>query len=370
MGDATSRRRRWPAVAAIAAASLAVGAIVGGAGGGAAATTSPPTNSGTPTISGTPQENSTLSVSNGTWSGSPTSYAYAWSRCDKFGNSCATISGATANSYKLTSADVGHTIRATVTASNSAGKASATSAPTAVVSSAAAPTSTAPPTITGKIAVGSTLTASTGTWSGSPTGYAYRWSRCDENGASCSTISGATGQTYVLKQVDVGTTLRVAVTATNSAGSTEATSVPTGVVPAPLAAVSNGCPSGSGTIQVGSLSSPARLTIDQESVTPSVVTPSARTIQVRFRVTACEGRPVQGALAYAAAIPFNQYSVPAEVATGADGTATLVMTQLGGFPADKHQELLAMFLRARKSGEPLTGGISTRLLASFPVSLH
>ena len=61
---------------------------------------------------------------------------------------------------------------------------------------------------------------------------------------------------------------------------------------------------------------------------------------------------------------------PPEGTTGSDGNVTLTMRQLSGFPAARHQELLVIFLRARKSGDPVTGGISTRLLASFPVSLR
>lgn len=366
----TTLRRRFAATVGIVAAAVAIGAIFGVPRNGQAASDAMPANTATPTIAGAPQEGSTLTADNGTWTGSPTSYAYAWSRCDRNGDACTAISGATAKTYQLQSADVGSTIRITVTATNTDGSAPATSAPTAVVSSAAAPTNTAPPTISGSVQVGSTLSASTGSWSGTPTSYAYAWSRCDQNGGSCAAIGGATTNTYQLKQVDVGTTLRVAVTATNSAGSTQATSVPTAVVPALAAPVTNGCPTGTSTIPVTAISSPARLAIDQQTVTPGLITPSATTIQAHFRVTACGGRPVQGALLYATAVPYNQYAIPPEGTTGADGTVVLAMTQLSGFPAARHQELLVMFVRARKPGEPITGGISTRLLVSFPVSLH
>ncbi len=130
-----------------------------------------------------------------------------------------------------------------------------------------------------------------------------------------------------------------------------------------------GCPSGTGTIAIADLSSPAQLVIDQQTVTPGIVTPTSTTIQAHFRVTACGGRPVQGALVYATAVPFNQYSVPPEGTTAADGTVTLTMNQESGFPAARQQELLVMFVRARKGGDPIDGGVSARLLVSFPVSL-
>jgi hypothetical protein len=352
----------------IAASATAIGAIFAVPVTGNAARAAVPANSGTPTISGTPQQGATLTADNGTWSNSPTNFAYSWARCDKDGNACVAVTGATNKTYQPQQADVGGTLRVTVTASNADGAAQATSAPTAVVSAAAAPVNTAPPTISGTAAVGATLTASNGNWNGSPTGYGYAWQRCDQNGASCAAIGGATAQTYKVAAIDAGATIRVAVTATNGAGSTQVTSVPTGIVPA---TVSNGCPtSGNGTLAVSDVAPPARLVLDQQTITPGVVTPAARTIQLHARVTACNGRPVQGALVYATAVPYNQYTVPPEATTGADGSVTVTMSQLSGFPAARRQQLLVVFLRARKPGDPTTSGISTRLLVSFRVRLH
>ncbi|HET9676756.1 MAG TPA: right-handed parallel beta-helix repeat-containing protein [Solirubrobacterales bacterium] len=103
----------------------------GGTGGGSA-----PANTSLPTISGTAQVGQKLSASNGSWSGSPTSYAYQWRRCDGSGSSCASIAGATSNGYQPTSADIGSTIRVLVTATNSSGSASASSDATAAVAAA------------------------------------------------------------------------------------------------------------------------------------------------------------------------------------------------------------------------------------------
>jgi hypothetical protein len=245
------------------------------------------------------------------------------------------------------------------------------SAQIGLAASKVVPASGNPPVVSGTPQQGSTLTTSDGTWTGTaPLTFSYAWRRCDENGGSCSTISGATAKTFELKQVDVGNTLRSVVTATNADGSTSSSSVPTAVVRASAAPPpSNGCPTGTGGIQIADLSLPARLKFDQQSLTPGVVTPAATSLQVRVRVTACSGRPVQGALVYVTAVPYNQYTVPAESTSGADGFATLNMSQLSGFPAARQQQLMVMFLRARKQGEDIEGGVSTRLLVSFPVSL-
>jgi thermitase len=198
---------------------------------------SPPSSTSPPMVSGSVQAGQTLVASTGVWSGSPTSYAYQWSRCDTSGVSCAAIVAAAGASYTVQAADVGATLEVSVTAANSGGSATATSAVTAVVTSAPSPPSnTSPPTISGTAQDGQTLTVSTGSWSGSPTSYAYTWSRCDTSGANCTVVSGATASSYAAQTVDVGATLEVAVTATNNAGTASATSAATGVVasaPAP-----------------------------------------------------------------------------------------------------------------------------------------
>jgi hypothetical protein len=248
------------------------------------------------------------------------------------------------------------------------------SAGTAAV--AAAPQNTSPPKITGTPQEGKKLIGTRGSWSGRISDYADRWQRCDENGGSCANISGAVegAAGYVLKRVDVGNTIRFRVTAKNADGDTSASSVPTAVIkaadvsPPTPKPISNGCGKASnGSIPIAEVSAPARLLVDQAQVSPSTVTFSTTNVTARFHVTAC-GAAVQGALVYVTAVPYNQFSIPNEQPTGSDGWATLQMNKLDGFPATQKQQLLVMFVRARKSGESPLGGISTRRLLSFRVT--
>ena len=256
-----------------------------------------------------------------------------------------------------------------------AGLAAAGTSTTAVV-----PSNTAPPTISGTATEGQVLTADAGTWSGTnPITYTYEWQRCDSNGGSCSKISGTTAATYTLKNPDVANTLRVVVTATNADGNRTATSVPTAVVKAATSTTttgattttappaSNGCATNGGTVAIAGITPPARLNIDQFQVSPSTITYSTRSLTARFHVSACGGS-VQGALVYVTAVPYGMFAVPNEQTTGADGWASLDFTALSGFPVSQKQQLLVMFVRARKSGEDILGGISSRRLVSFKVS--
>jgi hypothetical protein len=194
----------------------------------------PPSNSALPSVSGSAVEGETLSASSGTWTGSPTSYAHQWEDCNSAGESCSNIGGATSATYKLGSGDVGHTVRVVVTASNAGGATQASSAATAIVTSApSAPTNTVLPSVSGSAVEGQTLSASTGSWTESPTSYAHQWEDCNSAGESCSNIGGATSATYKLGSGDVGHTVRVAVTASNAGGSTKATSTASESVTSP-----------------------------------------------------------------------------------------------------------------------------------------
>jgi hypothetical protein len=145
----TVQKKRWAALGAVfgAGVSAVVVASLGAfATSGAAGTKAAPVSQSPPTISGTPQEGQTLHGQKGDWSNSPKSFAWQWIRCDKNGGSCANIVGATARDYKLTSVDVGNTIRLRVRATNADGTTSATSVPTAVIQKAPTPV---PPRPTG-----------------------------------------------------------------------------------------------------------------------------------------------------------------------------------------------------------------------------
>ena len=223
-----------------------------------------PSNTALPTITGTAQQGQALSASRGSWTASPTSYAYQWRDCNSSGVSCSNIAGATSSSYTLAASDVASTIDVVVTATNAAGSTPATSAPTAAVSSSTpvAPSNMSPPTISGTAQQGQTLTASSGTWSGSPTSYGYQWLDCNSSGAGCSNIAGATATSYSLAAGDVGSTMRVVVTAANSGGSTPATSAATSQI------TSSGGGGGGGTTCTATVSSVSNI---NSQLTPGAV---------------------------------------------------------------------------------------------------
>src|SRR6266567_4870049 len=144
------KKRLIAAIVAIAGAGALASSAVGAA----------PSNTAPPTISGTPTVGQTLTASDGTWSNTPTSFAYQWLRCNGGGNSCASVANGTQKTYTLVGADAGHTMRIRVTATNADGSNSAQSAQTASVAAAtstAAPKNTAPPTISGTAKVGQQL---------------------------------------------------------------------------------------------------------------------------------------------------------------------------------------------------------------------
>jgi hypothetical protein len=192
-------------------------------------------NVGLPDISGLPIDGQTLTATTGEWADTaPITYAYQWISCSSLTGECTSIPGANSSTYEAGPLDVANSLEVEVTATNSLGSASATSARTSLIG-AILPSNTELPSISGLLKDGGLLSAATGAWSGTePISYAYQWLQCNAKGEACKEISGAAGTTLGLVSTLVGSTVRVVVTATNAGGSTEATSAATGLIAALL----------------------------------------------------------------------------------------------------------------------------------------
>jgi hypothetical protein len=326
-----------------------------------------PKVTGQPSVSGTPQEGDALTANPGSWSGSqPISFSYQWQRCDGNGSNCFSLAGARDRLYTVRREDVGRRLRVLVTASNTSGRTLAITETTNVVSAAPGPQNTALPSIRGTTQQGAVLTADTGSWTGPQPQFSFRWRRCDMSGGGCTDVQSG-GQTYTLTSSDVGHTLRVVVTATASGGSNSAVSNATGVIqgaaqpPPPPPPPSGSC------ISITSVSLPTLLLVDQVQFSPSTIHSRMEPLVARFHVTTTKGGCVSGAIVYAVGVPFDRLSAEPEVATGSDGWATISFQILPSFEL-KHGNLVVVFVRARKPGENLLSGVSTRRLIAVRIA--
>jgi hypothetical protein len=167
-----------------------------------------PVNVVLPSLTGTGLVGSTITCNKGTWTGYPTpSFEY------NFKADGVSVQLGISNEYVTAGPDINKVITCEVTATNSQGSASATTSNSITVGTA--PVNTVAPTVSpsGTQITGTVITASVGTWTGTPTiTYEYRWTR---NGTP---ISGATNSTYTIQAADDGTTIRVEVRGTNAYG--------------------------------------------------------------------------------------------------------------------------------------------------------
>lgn len=342
-----------------AAALVAVGALTVAllAGASGAATNVAPRNTSEPSITGTPRVGQILRTTRGTWTGTtPIEYVYRWFRCDGAGkpdaSDCTRITNATNATYTLREADAGFRIRSQVVARNADGQDTATSNPTAVVTSAK-PFNTTEPSISGTARVGSMLTANRGQWGGdTPITYSFVWLRCSNKGDNCSEIQGANDPEYEIRDSDTGRTIRVRVIARNDRGSTSAISNPTGVIG------SNEPPPPSGnSVAVGDLKAAGdRLVVASVQFSPNPVTSRNSAITVRVRVTARGGRPVNGALVFMRATPRVVSGQTQRTQANGFVTLTLVPNEL--FPQPRSGFNVQFFIKAYRQGDPGLGGIA------------
>lgn len=197
-----------------------------------------------PEALGTPGVGKTLRTTNGTWS-TAAAFTYQWLRCSALYVHCTNIPGATNATYVPVLADVGHTLGAVVTATNAAGSTSVQSSGDGLVE-AERPGVKHLPWVRGTKKVGKSLFVTGSSWTRSPYQFSQQWLRCSATGDVCHRITGkrkvcfsdrsclhidiGTDSTYTLTRKDIGHRIRIRVAASNGAGRSTSTSVPTRIV--------------------------------------------------------------------------------------------------------------------------------------------
>ena len=359
--ETRSPSRRVRAMLAPAALLLAFVGLVVPASGGASAQATAPKNTAEPTISGQPEEGRTLSATQGSWSGTtPFSFAYHWVRCGADGglpdgSNCVFIAGATKSKYQLVRADVGFRMRVRVTATNSAGSATAASNATQLV--VGPPVNTSTPTVQGTFVDGSVVTAQPGGWTGrQPIQFSFRWLRCNTAGGGCVSIGGGagSGRTYQLRPADVGHKMRFYVTAKNSIASRTALSGESPVVTEPLPAGAVKLSNGQISIPVASIPRDQRMYVAQVKFTPSFIRNRTHPITVQVKVQDTRGYVVRDALVFVRSTP--RVTTGATQPTAMDGTVTFQLVPLATFPAKR--SAVQFFVKAYRTGDPPLAGVA------------
>jgi hypothetical protein len=197
---------------------------------------SPPVNVVAPSLSGVAQDGTAIDTDSGVWSGPGTiTIGYQWQLSSDGGSTWSDIAGANGTSYTPPAGSAGSQVRAVVTAANPDGTTQASSAASAVIV-AAPPANTVVPSLIGIAQTGSTLTSSTGTWSGiAPITFAYQWQVSVDGGVTWADVAGATASSFLLRGLFLGKQVRVEVTATNGDGSSQARSTASAVIVSPPA---------------------------------------------------------------------------------------------------------------------------------------
>ncbi|MCX5111333.1 hypothetical protein OOK13_22845 [Streptomyces sp. NBC_00378] len=164
-------------------------------------TSAPLRNGAPPTIGNTARVGDHLTASPGTWTPTPTSYAYQWNADGQ------PITGATAATYTVPVSLLGKKIGVTVTARRTGTADVPATSAALTVAKGGAPRVTTAPKITGTVKVGAKLTTTGGSWAPAATSYGYQWK------ADGKAIKGATASTYTVPASLLGKYLTVTVTA-------------------------------------------------------------------------------------------------------------------------------------------------------------
>ena len=365
----------WTLAAAALASLATVLALPSGSG---AVSNAAPDNTAEPRISGSATVGSELTASQGSWTGSPTSFAYQWVRCPRSGGlpsgaDCAAIGGATTTKYVVATADVDRRLRVRVTASNADGSKTVASNATALVRAADAgrPVNVQAPTLGGTPAQGQTIRVNPGTWNGQqPIAFTFNWLRCDTGGNNCIVQAGFRDDSYVLREGDVGKTVRARVIARNSRGEATRLTAPTAVVqgpqapPGPAGVIT--LPNGEKSIPVTSVPSDQRLVVDQAQFSPSPIRSRTEPITVRIKVKDTRGYVVRDALVFLRSTPLVTRNAQ-DQKTGQDGWLQLTITPERDFPEIRPAYAVQFFVKAWRQGDPVLAGVAGYRLVQVPM---
>jgi hypothetical protein len=157
---------------------------------------------------------------------------------------------------------------------------------------------------------------------------------------------------------DVGNRLRVQVTARNASGSRTATSPASSVVARPTGA--QRLSDGRYSIPVTSVNMPDRLVVSGVGFAPTVLR-SRGAFTGRFRVTDTRGYVVRDAIVLVTGVPLGWINAPQEIKTNAEGLATIQLQPTRRLRLVRGGSMV-MFIRARKEGDSVLAGISSRRL--------
>src|SRR5262245_1418455 len=361
-------------LAAAALASLATVLVVPA--GGSARPQAAPNNTAEPRITGSATVGSTLTASQGSWTGSPTSFAYQWVRCPRDGGqsngaNCAAIGGASTSSYVVAAADVDRRLRVRVTATNADGSGTVASNATGLIRDPGAgrPVNAQPPTVAGTPAQGQTLRVQPGTWNGAqPITFTFNWLRCDTAGNNCIQQPGFTDDSYVVREGDVGKTVRARVNARNSRGEGSRLTAQTAAVSGPQGPEGViTLPNGEKSIPVTSVPSNESLVVDQAQFGANPLRSRTEPFQVRIKVKDSRGFVIRDAMVFFRSTPLVTRNAQ-DQHTGQDGWLTLTVTPERDFPQLRNGYNLQFYVKAFRQGDPVLAGVAGTRLVQVPLA--
>jgi hypothetical protein len=178
--------------------------------------------------------------------------------------------------------------------------------------------------------------------------------------SSSTTGSSTTGSTSTASTSTNTSSTSTTTSTTTTAPTTSTTTTTTSTVPAgPEGQIK--LANGKTSIPVTSVTLPARLVVDGVHFSPSPVATRGRPLAIRVHVSDTRGFVVRGALVFTRSTPLVT-STPLEQVTDQGGYVTLTAFPKQAFPLKRGYHV-QFFVRARKEGESLLAGISSRRLA-------